>query len=643
MNDPRAIPRRALDHRSARDLPAALFFQGRYAAFLARAGGRRAASPAERLMRCESLAALGLRRAARREYRALLADRRTPRVWNLFFARRLLEWGEAEEALRRCRRVEEDPEAPAPSRATALAISALCCMVLSRRVSLRLAVTRMAGVKERSAAFLIAAAALAARTGREKSAQALLERALRLAPGDPAAHAALADLGLLRGDHEGALRHARAALRAEPERVSHHMLRGELFEATNRPLSAAVAFQTAYALSPRADDADAALLAAALCRRGGGDLAGARRLFRLLLARFPKSPLRAEARSALRAPARRGADVREGPERVRLRFPRRVQREDYCGPNTLANLLAFWGRPLTQEHVGKAVFDRGTPWHALRDFAARRGMLVTFVRARASDLRELLRRGVPVIVSEHQGLDGHFLAVIGFDRATDCFLVQDPRFPTPIEVRAARLAAWRRLDDEAALIVLPRSERRRLAGLRLRDADFIAGWVDAGRRRDAGHLRRARAACDGLLRERPASGPPRRLLVEVCFALRDLAAAESHCRAYLARKPRAFWAWKCLGDARYARGDARGAVAAYRRARSLYARDAELLGLLGDALRLLNRRREAMRVLSAAVRQEPGNARLRLIRARLYADLGRDARAREEMAVARDINADRAP
>ncbi len=110
-------------------------------------------------------------------------------------------------------------------------------------------------------------------------------------------------------------------------------------------------------------------------------------------------------------------------------------------------------------------------------------------------------------------------------------------------------------------------------------------------------------------------------------------------RAILSQDDTYATAWFNLSTAYIATGQPAEAVAALRRVLALDPSDARALGNLGRALLLDHQPEEAVKILESAVISDTGNARLRLQLAQALRQTGRIAEAREELAKAKQLDA----
>jgi ABC-type bacteriocin/lantibiotic exporter with double-glycine peptidase domain len=99
-----------------------------------------------------------------------------------------------------------------------------------------------------------------------------------------------------------------------------------------------------------------------------------------------------------------------------------MQESRYCGPASLASVLAYYGDPVDQKTIGKAVYDptlQGSLITDLENYARRQGFKTTSDRGNATALKEFVRENRPVIVLVDKGFwvvsNPHYLVIYGFN------------------------------------------------------------------------------------------------------------------------------------------------------------------------------------------------------------------------------------
>lgn len=227
------------------------------------------------------------------------------------------------------------------------------------------------------------------------------------------------------------------------------------------------------------------------------------------------------------------------PPRVRVEgVPFFPQREDYCGPASLAMVLAWSDRQVSRDVLASQLLtpDReGTLRSDLVGGARRQGRLAVPVRGLRALLGELAE-GHPVVVLQNLGLSWlprwHYAVAVGYDLPRGDILLHTGRRRS----RRVALATFERTWDRAdrwGIVVLPPGKLPATAGPvavlragvgleKARQAKAAAatyaavtrrwpgrlgGWIGLGNTRHRlGHLAGAEAAFRAAVRHRPRSG-----------------------------------------------------------------------------------------------------------------------------------------
>lgn len=311
-----------------------------------------------------------------------------------------------------------------------------------------------------------------------------------------------------------------------------------------------------------------------------------------------------ERESAARAPAPADSTVRV------LDVPYVPQSERLCGGAALAMILRYWGEPNVRAEDFASLApagERGITGDSLVSAARARGWLAFPMQAKASDVRDHLDRGRPVIALVDVGAPiRHYVVLLA--STPRGVLLHDPAVaPFRAETQEEFDRAWSAA-GRWALLVLPAPGRRGLAdpskvaleepfrtgatpgagappppppdttGFETPVIPEIAatgasisgcdGMVSAGVRRArsganaeaAGLLSAAAALC-------PRSAAPIRELAGLRFQEKSYRAAADLAGRALALEPNDAYTWRLLAGSRYMAGDVREALEAWNRVR----------------------------------------------------------------------------
>ena len=122
------------------------------------------------------------------------------------------------------------------------------------------------------------------------------------------------------------------------------------------------------------------------------------------------------------------------------------QSESTCGPAALAGVFAFRGRPENVDEITAKVFLpqlRGTLPMDMESYARERGFHTSSSAGTLADLKDYIRKGVPVICMLDLGFSlyhqPHYVTVIGYDDVNRLIVEHDG-------VRPNRLVAYEKFD-----------------------------------------------------------------------------------------------------------------------------------------------------------------------------------------------------
>jgi uncharacterized protein YvpB len=140
--------------------------------------------------------------------------------------------------------------------------------------------------------------------------------------------------------------------------------------------------------------------------------------------------------------------------------PRIKQLHNYCGPAAMTSVLQFNGEKITQEDVGKAVFDTvgcATNGADMLFYARNKGYAAYSWNSSIADAKRKLGAGAPVLVLQYNSLrdtSGHYRVLTGYDDAKSKFYVMDPYYDDITELSYAQCERlWRPMGYWAMVIV----------------------------------------------------------------------------------------------------------------------------------------------------------------------------------------------
>lgn len=527
--------------------------------------------------------------------------------------RALLDSQRIEDAVRVLDAVLQDEDELVPYRVHAGGALSVAYSALGLNKSSQDALEKSAGFGLISAQLLADEGFRLMRIGAYPEAEVQLAKGLQVDATCEDAFYRLSNALLIQNKLEPALEVLAYGIEQSPENVSFYELMARMYELRGQHKEAAAFLKRALEVSPECDNADFTRfeLAGSLYHAGRSEAAAM--AFREVLAQHPRTSLRRTVEARMVALEQRKPNAKA----ARLTsFPRKLQKRAYCAPNTLANVLTFVGKPVSQEEVAARVFrGNGTRWPEMFDYLAGvEGIAWRAFFGSVDLVRRCIDSNIPVVTTEYYGMSGHALALIGYDDVGQLFIAQDPRFLEPVEIPYTEFAeAWQH-DDSLCIAIAAGDRKKHLPGISGDDERLVRGFLDALRRIGEGKLKEAATAAEDLAQSAPEKQAPMRLAAEIALQQRDFKKVKTLAENALKRWPRCFWALRFLGDSAWQQGDAATALEQYHKARAVEHRDPVLAYSMGELLLSLGQRKQGRMLLVKALREDPRfhAARLRL-------------------------------
>ena len=141
--------------------------------------------------------------------------------------------------------------------------------------------------------------------------------------------------------------------------------------------------------------------------------------------------------------------------------PRVKQLTNYCGPAVISAVFKHFGREMSQETVGKAVYDpssRATSGSDMLLFGLENGFAAYSWNSGIEDVKTKLAAGLPVIVLQQNSAtdtSGHYRVLTGYDDASSRFYSMDPYYDEITELSYSKCEQLWRPTGHWALIYVP--------------------------------------------------------------------------------------------------------------------------------------------------------------------------------------------
>ncbi len=144
--------------------------------------------------------------------------------------------------------------------------------------------------------------------------------------------------------------------------------------------------------------------------------------------------------------------------------PRIKQITNYCGPAALASVLHYCGESITQQEVGKIVYDpidRATNGADMLLYARNKGYSAYSWNSSIIDAKQKISSGAPVLVLQQNSVkdtSGHYRVLTGYDDSLSKFYVMDPYYDDITELSYAQCEKLWKPMGYWAMLVTPKSK-----------------------------------------------------------------------------------------------------------------------------------------------------------------------------------------
>ncbi|MBK8093207.1 MAG: tetratricopeptide repeat protein [Verrucomicrobiaceae bacterium] len=186
-----------------------------------------------------------------------------------------------------------------------------------------------------------------------------------------------------------------------------------------------------------------------------------------------------------------------------------------CAPATVSAVARFLGKEVGHIELADEICYDGTPHYQERTWAEKHGWAVREFSVTVESAKQLIDRGIPIILSMVYSDSAHAQAVIGYDEYRQVLFVRDPSERTMTEFLALEALAGQAPFGPRGLAMVPVEQSHRFDGLELPEQalyDIKHAFDDALTRHD-------RAASLLLLEQMRRDHPQERLRWHVELAL----------------------------------------------------------------------------------------------------------------------------
>ncbi len=152
-------------------------------------------------------------------------------------------------------------------------------------------------------------------------------------------------------------------------------------------------------------------------------------------------------------------------KRIILPVPFNPQEDYYCGPSSLASVMQFYGRNISQHEIAKEVFKRDLGGSIALDlmlFARKMGFRGEIIEGDMEIIKSKIESGQPLIVLLDIGWffysRPHFAVVVGYDSEKNMIIVNSGRNREQEYEREEFIRIWKKMGN-LILLVAPADSR----------------------------------------------------------------------------------------------------------------------------------------------------------------------------------------
>ena len=122
------------------------------------------------------------------------------------------------------------------------------------------------------------------------------------------------------------------------------------------------------------------------------------------------------------------ANLRQNPKgrRIRLPFPRAIQKHEACLPTSVASALATLGEHLDPDVMASEITFGGTSEWAAAEWLEKHGFTVRFFAVTPDTATLLIKNGIGFVLTLEGDDNAHAVAVVGLDEAAGTLIIHDP-------------------------------------------------------------------------------------------------------------------------------------------------------------------------------------------------------------------------
>jgi tetratricopeptide (TPR) repeat protein len=138
-----------------------------------------------------------------------------------------------------------------------------------------------------------------------------------------------------------------------------------------------------------------------------------------------------------------------------------------CAPATVSAVAAFLGKPVDHLELADEICYDGTPHYREREWAEKSGWAVREFRVTVDAAKQMIDRGIPVILTMVYSDSAHAQAIIGYDEYRQVLFVRDPSDRTMTEFLALEALEGQAAFGPRGLVMVPVEKAGLFEGIEL--------------------------------------------------------------------------------------------------------------------------------------------------------------------------------
>lgn len=169
--------------------------------------------------------------------------------------------------------------------------------------------------------------------------------------------------------------------------------------------------------------------------------------------------------------------IEKGSEKSRqiLDVPFVRQANMTCAPASLTAVSRYWGVEQDQQEIVDAICYGGTQSYDERRWSLEKGWSVSEFDLVFETIKQLIDKGIPVLLSTVEPGSGHLQIIVGYDEKMGTYILRDPFHPRLQEFLIQETASYYASNGPRCMVIVPASRSNDLEAFDFRNQFFYDG------------------------------------------------------------------------------------------------------------------------------------------------------------------------